>query len=126
MSKFPIRVDPLWAAPMLLIGVHGSTAYLEIGDTELTLKFGFAHETFPFADLGPPVETEWSMINGLGVRFGPDGIGYVGSTHGVVFMPLKKPKALKVLLNLTHEVDGFYASLEDPAAFIAALRAKIL
>ena len=125
MSKFKIRVDALWAAPMLLIGVREGTAYVEIDEKDLVIHFGVAEERIPLVDIGEPQTTEWSMFHGLGVRIGPDGVAYVGSTEGVVHMPLKKPHPFKVLFKITQQFSGLYLSIEDPEAFIAALRARV-
>jgi hypothetical protein len=123
MQRFAISRDPIWKAPLLLIGVHESTAYLELSDDELYIHFGHSEERIPRGDLGEPRVVEWStMFYGLGVRVGPDGLAYVGASHGVVFVPLQKPHSFRVLFKYRHDFEGVYFSLEDAGGFIAALR----
>jgi hypothetical protein len=65
------------------------------------------------------------MWYGLGHRLGPDGIGYVGSTHYVVEIKLKAAQPFNMLLGIKASYASFYVSVDKPDEFIAAVHAAL-
>lgn len=65
------------------------------------------------------------MFYGIGHRVGYGGIGYIGSTENVVEIVFKRPLSFNLLLGFHKDFPRFFVSLDDPAAFIAAVRARI-
>lgn len=110
---------------MLLIGGVRGHGWVDIGDSEIELKLGFSHEHLPIANVFAAERAEWSMFYGLGHRLGPNGPGYVGSTENVVEIKLKSEQEFHMLLGFKARYASFYVSVDDPEAFIAAIRAKI-
>jgi hypothetical protein len=124
-TRFEIHVDPIWRAPMLLIGGARGHCWVDIGESEIELKLGFSHEHLPIANVAGAERAEWSMFYGLGHRLGPDGPGYVGSTKNVVQINLKEEQEFQMLLGIKARYASFYVSVDDPEAFIMAIREKI-
>jgi hypothetical protein len=124
-TRFEIHVDPIWRAPMLLIGGARGQCWVDVGDAEIELRLGFNHERLPIANVAGAENAEWSMFYGLGHRLGPNGPGYVGSTSNVVEIKLKDPQDFHMLLGFRAAYGSFYVSVVDPEAFIAAIKAKI-
>ena len=125
MAKFNIQVDKVWSVPLLIIGATAAQSWAEVGDQEIEVKFGVGHERIRLADVASVEPHEWSMFYGIGHRMGYGGIGYVGSTEGVVEIKLKRPLPFNLLLGIHKEFPSFFVSLEDPTAFMAAVREKI-
>jgi hypothetical protein len=84
MARFDIRIDTLWSAPLLLIGATHAKSYVELGSEEIFVKFGMGEVKIPLANVASASPHEWSLFYGIGHRLGNDGLGYVGSTEGVV------------------------------------------
>lgn len=123
--RFEIHVDPIWRAPMLLIGGARGQCWMDVGDTEIELRLGFHHEHLPIANVAGAERAEWSMFYGLGHRLGANGPGYVGATSNVVEIKLKSEQEFHMLLGFKAHFASFYVSVDDPEAFIAAIRTKI-
>ena len=124
-TRFDIHIDPLWRAPMLLIGGARGQCFVDVGDSEIELKLGFNHEHLPITNVAGAERAEWSMFYGLGHRLGPNGPGYIGSTSNVVQINLKKEQDFHMLLGIRAPYASFYVSVDDPEAFIMAIQAKI-
>lgn len=125
MARFDIHIDPIWKAPMLLIGATQAQSWIDVGDREIEIKMGIGHEHLPLENVADAVRGEWSMFYGLGHRLGPDGLGYVGSTHNIVQIELKEPQPFHMLLGIKQSYSNFYVSVDDPDAFIAAVRERV-
>ncbi len=125
MAKFNIRIDTIWKAPMLLIGATQAKSWVDVAEDELDIRMGIGHEHIPLANVASVSPHEWSMFYGLGHRVGYDGIGYVGSTENVVEIKLKTPQQFNLLLGIKGSYGSFYVSVDDPEAFMAAVRSAI-
>jgi hypothetical protein len=125
MAKFDIHIDPLWRAPLLIIGATQEQSWIDIGDSEIEIKFGSGHEHLPLTNVAGAEPAEWSLFYGIGHRLGHNGIGYVGSTNNVVEIKLKKPQEFNMIFGIKASYSSFYVSVDDPAAFIAAIRNKL-
>lgn len=125
MSRFNIHIDTLWSVPLLVIGATQGNAWVEIGESDVELRFGIGHERIKLADINSVTPHEWSMFYGIGLRIGYGGIGYVGSTERVVEIKLKQPVPFSVLPGVHVSFPSFFVSLDEPDAFIAAVRARL-
>ncbi|MBS2040715.1 hypothetical protein JST97_37355 [bacterium] len=121
MSKFPIKIDTLWIAPLMLIGATRDQSYVEIGDSELHLKMGNGDERIPLSNIESVEPHEWSLFHGIGHRVAYDGLAYVGSTDHVVRIKLKSPQSFHVIFGVHKDFANFYVSLEHPEDFKAAV-----
>lgn len=125
MSRFPIHIDPVWSVPLLLIGATHERSYVEVGETELEITFGIGTEKVAIADIASVAPHEWSAFYGIGHRVGYGGMGYIGSTDNVVKITFKRPLSFNLLLGFHKDFTSFFVSVDDPAAFIAAVQARI-
>jgi hypothetical protein len=125
MARFPIHLDTLWKAPLLLIGATQEKSWADVGDEEIELRFGWSHEHIPLDRVAGVAPHEWSMFYGLGHRIGPDGPAFVGSTKNVVEIKLREAQAFHLLLGIHGQYSSFYLSVDDPGAFIAAVNEKL-
>jgi hypothetical protein len=125
MAKFNIHIDPIWKAPMLLIGATQAKSWVDVAEDELDIRMGVGHEHIPLSNVAGVAPHEWSMFYGLGHRIGPDGLGYVGSTHNVVEIKLREPQQFNLLLGIKGTYGSFYVSVDNPEEFMAAVRAAI-
>jgi hypothetical protein len=125
MAKFNIRIDPLWKAPFLLIGATQAKSWVDVADDELDIRMGVGHEHIPLSNVASVSPHEWSLFYGLGHRTAYGGIGYVGSTENVIEIKLKQPQKFNLLLGIMGSYGSFFVSVEDPDAFMAAVRSAI-
>lgn len=125
MARFDIRIDTLWIAPLLLVGATHAKSFVEVGSEEIFLKFGMGEEKIPLSNVDTVAPHEWSLFHGIGHRVGYDGMGYVGSTDGVVQIKLKSPQSFHLLLGMKIDLGNFYVSLTDPEGFMAAVGAAL-
>jgi hypothetical protein len=125
MARFDIHLDTLWKAPLLIIGATQARSWVEVGDQEIELKFGLGHEIIPLAEVADVAPHEWSLFYGIGHRIGPDGPAFVGSTKGVVEIKLKVPHTFHLLLGIKADYRSFYVSVDQPEAFMAAVRDRL-
>lgn len=125
MFKFNIKIDTLWSIPLLLVGASQEKSFVEICDADLHIKMGVGDERIPFKNIASVTPHEWSLFYGIGHRIGYHGIGYVGSTEGVVHIKLKQPQPFNMLLGMTMEMPSFYVSLVEPQKFIEEISSRL-
>ena len=121
MARFDIRIDTLWIAPLLLVGATHAKSFVEVGPEEIFVKFGIGEERIPRSNVASVAPHEWSLFYGIGHRLGYDGLGYVGSSEGVVPIKLKTPQSFHLFLGMKMDLANFFVSLTDPEGFMAAL-----
>ncbi len=126
MDRFNVNIDPLWAAPLLLIGATQARSWVKVDDKDITLKLGIGEESFPLSEIASVEPHPWSWIYGIGLRIGYGGIGFIGSRKGVVKIEFKQPLAFGVLPGIKMRFHCFFVSLEDPQGFIAAVKDRIM
>jgi hypothetical protein len=117
--RFPIRIDGIWRAPMLVGGATKQTSYVDVGEEEVTVRFGYLfNRTIPKSEILGAAPRRWPLWYGLGWRSNLRGvIGLVGSYENVVEMKLAtRGRAWGVF-----PCDRIAVSLEDPEGFIAAV-----
>jgi hypothetical protein len=125
MTRYPMRLDPIWRLPLLIIGATPERSYIELDEATLKVHFGRCHETIPLAEIARASTHGWSMLYGIGVRIAPGGIGYVGSTRGVVQISLKNEIPFRVLFHWRMNFRGLFVALEDPDTFIRDIEEKL-
>lgn len=124
METFPIRRDPLWRVPLLIIGATEARSVVTLEDDALDVRFGGARVRIPYANVRSVRERAWSWLLGVGIRIAGDKtLGLVGATEGVVQIALKEPSSEGVLF-LRHP-RNVAVSLEDPAGFVAAVERRL-
>jgi len=102
-------------------------SYVELTDDALLFHFGTAHERVPLAEVTDVSPRKWPLYYGIGARIVPGhGVGFVGSTDGVVQVRFASPRPMEVWgpfrLNAAESVS---VSLEQPDAFVDAVRAAL-
>ena len=125
MARFNIRIDPVWSVPLLIIGATQARSWVEVGDTELEVRFGVGHQRIRLADVASVAPHEWSLFYGIGHRLGYSGVGYVGSIERVVKITLKGPVRFDILLGIEVPFSCFFVSLDDPEAFIKEVSGRL-
>lgn len=123
MSRFEIRLDSIWRAPLLLIGASPSRAYVELSDDALEIHFGGYHETIPRGNVADAKRRDWPWYYGIGVRVARHAVGYVGTTKNVVQVDLIEPHRFRILFGWRVKSKGVAVSFEDPEGFLDALGA---
>lgn len=118
--RFPIKIDRLWQAPVLIGGATHNNSYVEVTDGEVSFKYGLLfRRTVPKSEIVDVYTRHWPWWYGIGWRSDLRGvIGLVGSYENVVEVQLaSRSRAWGVF-----PCDRIAVSVEDPAGFIAALR----
>jgi hypothetical protein len=124
MTRFSIRRDPLWRAPLLVILATDARSYVALGDEAMEVSFGIASLRIPYENVRAVHERPWSFLLGIGIRIAGDKtLGLVGSTHGVVQIALREPTVRGVLF-MRHP-RNVAISLDDPQAFIEEVQRRI-
>ena len=120
--RFPILVSRAWRPFLLPFGATVSRSYAEIEEGRLNVRFGLFDHTFPLDQVESAAPSHWPLWAGIGWRTNfRDIVGLVGSYSNIVEVRFKEPQRLQVL-RLPVRCRRLYLSLQDPAAFIAALR----
>lgn len=123
-TRFRIARDPLWRAPLWIIGATEARSVVTLEESALDLRFGIAHLVVPYDALRDVARRDWSLLLGIGIRIAGDKtLGLVGSTEGVVTLALKSPTVRGVLF-MRHP-RNIAVSLEDPDGFMRAVRARM-
>lgn len=123
--RYPIHISTISKPVLKLFGMGGS--YVELTADALLFHFGTAHERVPLAEVAEVSRRKWPLYYGIGARIVPgQGVGYVGSTEGVVQIRFANPRPMNVWgpfrLSAAESVS---VSLEHPDVFIDALRAAL-
>jgi len=112
---------------MRLFGFAGKRAYVELDDEAITFRYGTATERVPLAEVESVGPRAWPYYYGLGAKIGPDrGVAYVASFDGVVQVRFTNPRPMNVWGPFRSSAARCVTlSLEEPEAFMAALRARL-
>ena len=122
--KFPIRLDGVWRAPLLVIGATPKRAFVEIEGDVISCRYGWWRDRIALADIVSAKPMPWRWYWGIGMRIAPDRtLGLIGSTKGVVVMQLQQERVFKVPFKMRFR--HLAVSLEDPDAFMTALRERL-
>jgi len=85
--------DPLSKLVNPLVNLSASTAYIELGETELEIKEGsLFHHCFPLTALGRAERTTWQWYMGLGLHTDFQGlVAPITSTENLIAIPVLQP-----------------------------------
>lgn len=121
--RYPIAISPVWRPFLLIIGATRANSYVEIdgGDVHLRMGPGFRN-TISRANIVAAAPTSWSLINGVGIRAGGRIVGLIGALGGVVEVQTRDTVTLR-FAGFPWNVRRIAISMEDPAAFTAAITA---
>ena len=116
--RFPIRIGRRSRPLLLLFGVRGGNAYVDLG-RDVHVRFGFFRLTTPVANVARwRIEGPWSWITAIGVRNGirHGDVAFDGTHTGGVRMDVSEPVRFGPLRRT-----AIYVTVEDLEGFAAAL-----
>jgi hypothetical protein len=106
---------------LLLFGVRGGNAYVDLGQ-DVDVRFGFFRVTTPLANVAQwRIEGPWQWITAIGVRNGirHGDVAFDGTHTGGVRMDLRDPIPFGPLRRT-----AIYVTVEDLEGFAAALASR--
>lgn len=118
--RFPIKIDTIWRAPVLIGGATHANSYVEVTDDGVAFNYGMLfRRKVPRSEIVDAYTREWPWWYGIGWRSDLRGVvGLVGSYQNVVEVKLaSRSRAWGVF-----PCDRIAVSMEDPAGFIAAVK----
>ena len=120
--QYPIRVDS-WQWPLLaLFGVRRDRAHVTLDGDGIDVRFGFWQHRFPRAHLVGARNAGRVLRYGLGWHADfVNSLCINGSFGGMVELTFDPPERIR-LLRLPCRCKRLFISLEDPEAFLRALR----
>jgi hypothetical protein len=120
MTRFQIRVDPIWRPFVLVGGVTRNNAYVDVTPEAVTFHFGFLfNHTEDRNDITKIEKRSWPVWMGIGWRTNFRGlVGIIGSYNGVVEVDFEGQTPAWGFFRMNR----IAVSLEDPDNFIAALK----
>src|SRR6202162_4642963 len=123
-KRFALAISPVWRPALLLLGVTSKRSFIEIGDEDLHVCFGRLEYYFPLDATEDVTLSRWPLWAGIGARTNFRGaVGLVGTYVNVVKITFKQPQQLRLLVRTTCK--ALYLSVEDPQAFMAALKKHV-
>lgn len=122
VEEFRILTSPLWAPFLWPVGVTRDQAYARLHDGKLHVHFGRVFDAeFPTGAIEGAELARWPLWAGIGPRTDFRGnVGLVGTYVNVVEVRFKEPQRVRLLVPVTCR--RLYLSMEEPHAFIEALR----
>ncbi|HEU5203905.1 MAG TPA: hypothetical protein VFU17_06370 [Candidatus Limnocylindrales bacterium] len=120
VRRFPIRIGRRSRPLLLLFGVRGENAFVDLG-RDVDVRFGFFRLTTPLTNVSAwRIEGPWAWITAIGVRNGirHGDISFDGTHTGGVRLDLREPIRFGPLRR-----DAIYVSVDDLEGFAAALAA---
>ena len=122
-QRFAYRLAPRSWPVLRLFGVAGpEDAWVDLDESTLTARFGWATATTPVANIGRwRIEGPWRWITAIGVRrgFRHQDLTFGGSPHGGVRLDFLAP--IRVLRLRTPTL---YLTVDDLDGLAAALAAR--
>jgi hypothetical protein len=118
--RFPIRVGRRSRPFLLLFGVRGDNAYVDL-DGELDARFGFFRVRTPVTNITSwAIEGPWPWITAIGVRRSVrhGDVTFGGNHKGGVRLDFRQPVSLGPA-----RVPALYVTVEDLEGFAAAVAA---
>lgn len=122
VQRYPIELGRR-SRPLLrvLFGVRPERAYVDLGE-DLEARFGFGHLRTPVSNvLSWRIEGPWLWITAIGIRRSVRhaDFTFAGTNRGGVRLDFREP-----VRAMGFRVPALYVTVEDPAAFTAALTAR--
>lgn len=123
--RFPILVNSAMRVVLSPLGVSPETAYVELREDELHVCLGrLFDERYPLAAVAEVGHAEHPWWGGLGVRLMGDGVvAAVGSLSNVVAVRFREAQKAHVIVVVSCQ--ELRVSLEEPEAFVNALRSSL-
>jgi len=118
--RFPIKIDRVWRAPVLIGGATARNSFVDVTDKRVSFSYGLLfRRSLPKSEIVDAYTRDWPWWYGIGWRSDLRGvIGLVGSYENVVEVKLaSRSRAWGVF-----PCDRIAVSVEDPAEFIAAVK----
>ena len=120
-KRFALAISPLWRPALLVFGVTPKRSFIEIGEEDLQVSFGRLEYHFPLEAVEDVKLANWPLWAGIGARTNFRGaVGLVGTYVNVVKITFAKPQQLRLFVRTNCK--ELFLSVEDPHAFIAALK----
>ncbi|MEO8457627.1 MAG: hypothetical protein ABI559_07445 [Chloroflexota bacterium] len=121
MSRFAMRIDPIWRPLLGVFGGMRDASFAEVKEGHLRFRFGllFDHDV-PLGDVISAEKRASQFWDGIGWRLNPltRTVKLLGSHEGVVELKLRKSSRTWGLFPFTR----ISMSLTDPEAFLAAVQ----
>ena len=122
VNRFPIELGRR-SRPLLrvLFGVRPDRAYVDLGE-DLDARFGFGHLRTPLSNVASwRIEGPWLWITAIGIRRSVrhGDFTFAGTHRGGVRLDFRER-----VRAMGFRVPALYVTVEDPAAFTAALTAR--
>lgn len=126
--RFPFRFTPAYRVPALMLGITPSTAYVDVTDDELRVRFGLFTLRTPLANV-----ESWEESGGFAYfktvgpargSFTDRGVTFATNPDAALCVLFREPVPT---LDPTGKVGhpGATMTVEDPAALAAALAAAV-
>jgi hypothetical protein len=119
-GRFPIRIDAVWRPFLLVGGVREQTAYVDVGEDAITVRFGWLfNQTMARDDIEGAGRVSWPWWAGIGLRllYFSGGVGLTGSYNGVVEIRFRARRRLWGFTGCRR----LAVSLEEPERFLQTL-----
>ena len=119
--RFPIRIGRRSRPLLLLFGVRGDNAWVEL-DGEVRARFGAYRLSTPLANVTSyRIEGPWRWVTAIGVRTGirHRNLTFAGSPHGGVRLNFRDRVPF-----LFYDTPALYVTVDDLDGLAAALEAR--
>ncbi len=116
---YPISIAPLWRLWLLLFGVTQKSAFAELSEEGLLVRFGLAEYRISFEEISSASLSTWSIWAGVGWR--PDLAGtlaLIGAPGRAVDLRLRERKQLG---RSGFPYERLVVTLENPERFVDAI-----
>ncbi len=122
MKTFSMGVSPVFTPFLAILGLFPGVPKATLNDERLDVRFGLSRFSLDISDIERAEVVSWNLLRGLGVRFGPSSVAFVGSLDNAVVLHLKQRKRVRALPLISVGVNRVTLGVEDARAFQAALR----
>ena len=122
--RFPMRLPRRWQLPLLIYGVTGGRAYVDVGETSLMARFGWyrvATSVSNVASLEVTGPYRWWRALGVRISLADRGLTFGSSTHGGVCIRFRQP----VRFARIFRPPAMTVTVDDVAGLDRALRERI-
>jgi hypothetical protein len=120
-KRFALAISPVWRPALFILGVTPKQSFVELGEEDIHVRFGRFEYYFPLEAVEDVQLSNWPLWAGIGARTNFRGtVGLVGTYVNVVKITFKEPQQMRLLVRTTCK--QLFLSIEEPHAFIAALK----
>ena len=122
-QRFDILISPAWRPMLRVLGVKPESAYAELTGDEMHVRFGRLSHTFSVDAIETAAIDEWPLWAGIGPRYAPGTVGFVGTFINTVLVKFSEPQTVRAVFPM--RCNRLYLSLKEPQKFIAAVRKPV-